>query len=541
MNNEREIDLIDLIFFVLEKWRLYVLAGCIGLVLLGAYKYIDSEIERAENEALIAEGREDEVINPKEYQAALDALDSKEREIRALEEKITKKNVDITNFQNTVATDRGSITTCQESLALLSNEKNEVSRKLAELQEYMDQSVLLRMDATAKPVAKKSYQVVYGDEGTETLFRDPVDEILAAYTQNISLIGAKTGLEEKYGVPEKYFDEVYSVQYDDVSNTITVQTSGADGQMAKDVLNAVCRIIEERKQGMTGRYHAHALKTIREEYMEVVDENLANTQSSRYSMVNSYHSQLANYDAKILSVNTEIDNANASIAANEQQIKDANDSIEELQADVKKVRTAIIKDDLELKVAAKAPSAMRSLKDGIKFGVIGAVVVAILAAGIVLLIYVFGGKMHTASELCTVYQLPLLAVFNRPLRKKGCFIDRWIHRMRNKGCMSSDEEILKTGAVVLSKLIGEEKKIAVLSSLDRTTVEGITEKLKERITGVEFVPVAESFCSAGAEELNKVDSVVLFEQRETSKLQEIEAELGRIKLLGKQVVGSIVS
>lgn len=544
MNNfeEREIDLKDLAFFIFSGWKLYLLTGLIGLVLLGAFRFYKTEQARLKNEQLTAEGREAEVINSSEYQAALDALDKQQREIRKLEESIAKNSAEITKNRNSIASNNDRITAFRQSLVLMNSEKEEVERKLEELQSYMQDSILLNIDATAKPESEKVYQVVYSGENTEALFRDPADEILAAYAQNITLIGAGSGLEEKYGIPEKYFDETFSVRYDTTSNQIFVTATGTDRQMAEDICGAVCKLIEGRKAGLDKRYHAHALETVRSSFAEIVDEALANTQSSRFGMVNSYRSQIVSYDTDILTANTSIDNTNATIQDLEQQITVLTEATDENQDDIDKIRRKIIEDGLEDMIAAKAPSRMRSIKDGLKFGIIGAVILAVLAAGVYCVIYLLDGKLHTASELSFGGSLPVLAELSRPAAKKKGFIDRWIWRGRNRNWRTGNEEALKTAAVSIAKLTGEGKRIAVLSSLNADALTEVAAALNSMVSGVEFVPVADSFrCSANAALLDGADGVILYEKRDVSKTGDILAELNQAELLGKNVIGSIVA
>lgn len=539
--DEREIDLLDAFFYVLQKWKLYILAGCLGLVLFGVFKYVSSEKTRAENDALIAAGREEEVIYPEAYQSALDALETQERAIRELNEKITDQRTENTNLRNDISDSKDQITTNKASIAILTDQKKELIRKQAELRSYMDQTVLLQIDATAKPLAEKQYQVVYDAAGAEALFRDPADEILSAYTQQLTLIGAGSGLSEQLGIPEKYLDELFSVRCDADSNMIFVQATGVDEPMAKAVLQAVCGLIESREPEMDSRYRPHALMPLEESYRTVVDEGLANTQSNRYSTLNSYNSQIAACDAQILNYTTTIDNLNSSIAAAQQQIEDANDAITDLQDEVRKIKRKIITDGLEEKIAAKAPSPLRSVKDGVKFGIIGAVVLAVLAAGLYFIIYLMGGKLHTASDLSYLPGLPVLAVLNRSGKQKN-FIDKWIYDRRNHGLALPDPAILQTAAVSLRKLIGEDTKVAVLTSLSADVLSGITGELRALLPAVTFVPVAEAARSAaGAAELNGADAVLLYEQREESSLNDIEAELTQTALLEKRVLGVIIA
>ena len=145
LNNEdeREIDLLDCIFSVLDKWRVLVLIGIAAFIVLGAFTFIKTEMGRKENEALIAEGREDEVINPSAYQSALDALDAKEREIRELETAIVKERTNITENSQNIKDAHNGISSSRESIKIFTERQDVASTKLNEITDYLDNSVLM--------------------------------------------------------------------------------------------------------------------------------------------------------------------------------------------------------------------------------------------------------------------------------------------------------------------------------------------------------------------------------------------------------------
>ena len=87
---EREIDLKDLFFTILYKWKGILIAGLTGLVILGGYKFYKSETARA------AAGTVSVMDD-----AAGENLRKKQREIRAAEVKITGKETDIAGHQQT--------------------------------------------------------------------------------------------------------------------------------------------------------------------------------------------------------------------------------------------------------------------------------------------------------------------------------------------------------------------------------------------------------------------------------------------------------
>lgn len=527
---EREIDLKDLFFTILYKWKGILIAGLTGLVILGGYKFYKSETARA------AAGTVSVMDD-----AAGENLRKKQREIRAAEVKITGKETEIAKCNTAVNNDEAVLADAENTVKTIKGQIELQEKKIAEQEKYLKESVLMGIDPYNEPAARTTYQVVLRGDSDDNakLYRDPADEIVSAYALDLNVKEAMKAVSEKHGFDVKYSDELYSVSVSEGANTITVTSYGLNDEMASEINEAVCGVIESRKGSLSERYWYHSLSKQGTEVLSLLDTELADTQNNRRSDLLSARAEMDTYEKNLAAALAAIENSNADIEIQKAKITDFENDIAELNEDIALLSEEL--PDLEAKLYTALPSKANSVRAGVKYGIIGLIAGMFVLAGVYCVIYVLSGVMHTADEIKSCFGIPQLAVFSKKAAKKTNAVDKWIAKLEGKQKKISDEDTLKAVAASVEKLVPSGSRVALLGSRAGKSLISFAESLNEFLPGVHFVPVADNDAAAeSVQELSTADAVILVEERNVSSMNAISAEIERTKLFGRKLLGYIV-
>ena len=202
---EQEIDLRDLFFQLLYRWRSILVAALIGAILLGTARFI---------------------INETAHRAGKQTKWEKEYEIELQE------------FRDKLRNARNGVKTYTN----LINEKND----------YLDNSVYMKLDPQDEWYAVKRYYIQVDqsvlDALPQAIQEDPADRVASAYSLMLKN-GLDSGeMEALLGTGKReYIDELVIISGDVASNTLTLSVIGANQedvlrQLAyfDDRLNTVC-------------------------------------------------------------------------------------------------------------------------------------------------------------------------------------------------------------------------------------------------------------------------------------------------------------
>ncbi|MBR3053113.1 MAG: hypothetical protein IKG59_03190 [Firmicutes bacterium] len=237
-NYEQEIDLKDLFFHLLYRWRSLLVAALIGAILLGAYQYLSIELTHREGKRTKAE---------KQYAV----------ELQEFRDKIKNARESVKTYTNLI------------------NEKNA----------YLDESVYMKLDAQKEWYAFKTYSIRVDqavlDALPQGLQEDPADRVAAVYVSTLKNGLDAEEMEALLGTGRREFiDELVGVGSDSSANTITIWVIGNSEedvvrQLAyfDDRINTVCA---PKAQAV----EAHTLTPMDEDVRKRIDENLTATQNS---------------------------------------------------------------------------------------------------------------------------------------------------------------------------------------------------------------------------------------------------------------------
>ena len=230
---EREIDLKDLFFDLVYRWRSILVAALIGAVLLGAFQYIKLEAT---------------------HKAGKQTKEEKQFEI------------DLQDYKDSIKNTRLSIKTYNQ----LMKEKND----------YLDQSVYMQLDSQNEWVTYKRFFIKMDqavlDALPESAQEDPADYVAAVYVSTL-----KTGLddeemEELLGTGKiEYINELVAVWPDNASNTVTVQVIGKDAETVEKQLDYFVDRLQTYCAPKAQEIGAHTLTLVNEDTYSRTDADLS--------------------------------------------------------------------------------------------------------------------------------------------------------------------------------------------------------------------------------------------------------------------------
>lgn len=453
---EQEIDLKDLLFTLLYRWRPILLVAVVAGLALGSYKVVKG-FQSQQDAALVVESREG-------YE------------------------------EDKVAYEEG----------LASYEKNieSIQKAIKDLDRYMDESVLMKIDPYNEPVASADLliQMEEGIGRTEGAGADmdPADSLVKLYSSNLLQQMDWKGLESELGVEQTYLRELLTVLGDNDSNTLTVTATYLDAATAEKILAAFLENVDACQKSFTPVVGAHTVDVVNRSVDTVLDMTLIDLKKSNSDRVLAYQNSLTNMEKAMESL------------------------VEpELPEELSKRKVAM---------------------SGIKYALIGGIGGAFLMAFYFCMVYVLCGRLHTDEELKDQFRIKILGVFGTP-EKTGAFsgVDRLLERLEGRSVRPAEGAVLDRIALNIANYAGDAKEILLTGTIPEETLKELADKLAGRLPQISL--------SVGAD-LNKTsdtlrllaacEAVVLAEQRGASKCREILQEKEAVDTLKKPILGCMV-
>ncbi|MBQ9032176.1 MAG: hypothetical protein IJ106_12095 [Parasporobacterium sp.] len=187
-----------------------------------------------------------------------------------------------------------------------------------------------------------------------------------------------------------------------------------------------------------------------------------------------------------------------------------------------------------------------NFKSLVKYGIIGAIIGALIAVVLLALKYMFSNTLKQADSLDTIYNMPVLATMygeNEFYTKHNLKIDKWLRRIRSKEKHNLNaEEKYKLASTKISIACKQSDitKICIISDYlkNEKIVDSIIDKIEDKLQIVKINNILED--PSALEELSESEGVVLFEQIDTSFLKDICQEIKLCNKYGKTIIGAIV-
>lgn len=257
---EREIDLKEMLFFILRKWRSVIAGALILAILFGAYKIIGD----------MRAPQQDEGTDPVE--TAAENVQVSYEEARADYERMSEV------YEKSV-----------ESL------KSEIANR----EEYMEKSVRMNVDPYNLPYAKADVLVSLDDldwtEDAKELMTDPTDSLVELYRIKLAAGMDWDRLQKIADIKEeKYVRELIGVSSSGAGNIISLSVCYKDEKTANLMLDDILEQMEENKADLEKSFGSHSITVLNRTSGLMIDTGLADQQKNNQDVITNYNTDLTN-------------------------------------------------------------------------------------------------------------------------------------------------------------------------------------------------------------------------------------------------------
>lgn len=487
-NHEEEIDLIQLAFSILHKYRQILMTVVICAVLAAGFGLAKNAYSS------YAEGK---AADSEDVAVAKSAAQQKyDEEMLAYREEKTKHDTNVQQYQEELLENQQAI----ESTKI----------KIQNAQEYLDNSVLNTIDPYNVPVAQADlyvstdYKILPGMDYQNV---DYTDAVLKAYSSLITNSETMDKIAKTVGMEERYLQELVSVSGDSSTRLLTIRAYGADEATANKILDALLVRMEDVRPTIQSTVGSHSIAQL--------------TRTSTVSVMTLLRdSQQQNRD-DLTNLQNQVTTLEAADRVLEQSIEDEQQALE----------------------AMKLPEAPKEGTSMPKLIVLGALLGAVLTCGVVVVRFLLDGMVYSASELNRSTGLPVLGALASDRTKKAGKLDAKLYQMEGRPDGSADAEMLCLMAQTIRSRAPEAKNILVTGDLPADQLEALAAALQatEPLRG-QSVTAAESILKAAATVPHVVaaDAIVLAADCTVTRTDAVREQNEKIVRLGKQILGCIV-
>lgn len=568
---ETEINLSDVLFAALRKWRKIIVFAIICAVaagvVAGAVRAVQmndpAKVELWKTEYEVAYGSYwagihdlDRQISENERLAsqaelAIEKLDLKKADYEGNLEDLAAK---ITYYEALVEDYKAKI----ENLQL---EKEKLNYYLAYRQEQNENSLLMDIDPYNVNVYESYLRVDSGYEilpGSTYQNVDPTAELLQTYRLlvNSTSFYDKMISDLKLNTEVRYLTEVISVAAYG-TNSLRIRVISDSVNWAKMVGEYVAEAVLAEHDRVALSVAEHELAEYNTNSYAVVDLDIYSRQYAFIQEAINYEAEIRGVDTSILNTEADIREMNTDIRAFRQQIEDTYLAINELPLQAQAYENEIVAyeeanydlraeqlvllDEDEPEYEGYTPLSI--LTGFVKFAVIGGVVGAVVAALYFAVAGILSGKVLSSGQLCLAVGSEFFGFWPKTSKKRFAFVDRWIGLASGVTNPEMTPEIEKD--LVLSNAAvacGGKTKVMLCGGGARETVAAVADAVKEQVPGVELISGGTiGFDPNVVRGLSECDAVILVEQMDKSSLTAAVQLKDRAKAMGKPVVGVVLS
>lgn len=485
-DDEIEINLLDLLHYILRRWRSVLVCAVLLCVLLGGFKVV---------KGIGTLGSADLKENQENYESQLEGY-----------------------------------TTSKEHLE---NQIKALTQSIQNKEDYYDRSMLMKLDP--KTAYRGTVTFVVAGAGEKPATETNQDLNLAIDRKLNSVLGSYAALvqngtilrDAQKALPseldQKYLAELMYIQMDYQSKLLRITVLGEDEQQVQSISDAIVQGLQNASEQMTASVAAHRLELLSSYVGNDAEASIPigmipedGAISSDVSCQTSIEELQKNY------INTITDMQDLLLECNNQL------------------------SELKEPTAPEANTRASVMKEGVKYGVIGFIVGALFVGFAYALQYLACGKLMNSDELNDRYGILILGDYYAPMHAQPNRIDCWIDRMHGiTEKKQSLESVYALSASNMKAQVSAEKnpKLLLLGNAKAQNFETAANALTEKLStsGIDLIVAGNINESASAiEKLQDAEQVVLIEQRGASRQQAIEKELLTLRKLGKKIVGAIV-
>lgn len=533
---EREISLIDLIFYILLRWRTVVAAMLVGMLALGCFSYVSSYRTSKAQEAKVAAAKqqlEQEMQAALEQSAAVDAA-NKEALKEAEQEKLDK----IAQVSKKWLEEH--LTDLQKYNVNYVLTYEELYREKAA---YVEDSVLMQMDPNRVKRAEITF-LVTSDNMERTYNFVKLYEDYVRSGELFEVLADETGISTS-DLNELIALEKESYSLQDGVDTIRVRIQHYDEAVCKEIVQVIIDYLTAKCDELSDVSGAHQISVLSQSIVTVSDTNIMSQQRSYLTDVVSLESTIANYKSKFSEIEwqyydfkingklTELSISKMSVVSGEEATSNAT-ATEEKEGES---LTDIINKGVTVHPGIS-----------LKYVILGAILAAFVYVFVIFVLYVLNAKLRITDSFQDIFSIPQLAViYTEETNKKFLgIVDDWIIalRDRNKRKFSKEEAVaLAAVAVKMSAKKEDLRKIYLVGCDLNGRALPVCNQMKNILQGDHFcVEMLNNilYDAQNMSRLQDVQGVVLVEKAGSTLYTEIEQELEVMKRHNIKVFGGII-
>ena len=486
MMDEEEIDLLQLCFLCLRKWKTILLVGVVCALILGGYKGVKELSKMGTESAVLSE--------------------------ESAEEKLTQ-------YDNTLASYKASLERLNETF-----EKN---------RDYEQESIILNMNPNDYYSGSSTYYIstdyrIMPDKIYQDV--DYSEDIAQAYHSYLSSSECLSFVQSKLSVkiPVKHLSELIRVSGS--GRILSIKVVGDTSERTSEILNAMSEAIESYKKEVDAKIHAHKLDLMEHSEAENIPSSGGIDEGS-YSPRTQI--QLTDGQSNLTDRNY--------VAEVQRQFSDNQSNLTNQIATLYDRYTALSDGEVSAE-SSKGVTMSQALKGGIKFGIIGMILGIFLSAGFIVFKAILEDKIFSSSEIPSLFGLRVFGDYKSGANNA---FDKALYKLSYGDALPDKEKFYEVAAANVKTFVTafkdeDIKEISMVGKIDPEVLKTISKSIND-INGDETVKAAGDVIS-DAEAINAIKDVkytLIAIDRNTAK-KDIRSLLEKLKGLNKSIAGVLL-
>lgn len=486
-NTEPEINIKDLIFVVLKKLGIMIIAGLI----LGSSLFSYKVIKRVKTNDVL--------------DAAVKLSDSE------------------TDVQYELRVQ--NINRARVYVEMISNLYKQIDHQRT----YIAESLYMQIDA--ENVYQSTAQITLTLENDDT---NGVDAALfGAYDRDVKAGNYLDEYAKQIGTKPDYIKELITFTSSAAGNTIIstdtdvnrvgsmyISVYGPSREFCDDVMDLVINEINSVYGDLNGSVAKHTIALVGVQQFQKIDNSIRDGQISHTNTINTLQNQIASYNDQLDKVAKDLG------VSDKEEILSYFETHEEVKVDAENLPTGTS----EIYI-----SRWSMIKPGLKYGVVGFVGGAFLVAAFVVLNFTFSRRIKTQAQFFCLFPMLTRIGVIKPIGKRSKF-DAFIDVKSEDDSKLSKENNLKLISANYANLTKDCGKVLITGTGDKKAMEEAYKSLK--LKG-DFKP--DMFNNPEVlVSVPEYDGIVLLEQRKVSLIKNVENEINLISNGGTPIIGAII-
>lgn len=395
----------------------------------------------------------------------------------------------------------------EEQLELLTREKENSQERFEEYQAYMENSILMNMDAEKKMQAAADILITLDSsewsEKYSQVSYDPTDSLITLYANSIAKETNWESVSAVSGIELEYVSELVSTTEELDSNILRIVVSHPDEAVASAILDEIISELVLQYDSLVSAVGNHRVLVTSRTTGTVNDQEVFDYQKKMQSAFIEYS----------------------------QAVCDCQEQLDTLAAP---------------SWPTSEPSRRQICFSALGLGTAGLLIGVLFAICLIYITFVYSGKLHSSTEVEEVLGLRCLGSFSyadKKQKKKRAFscIDNWIDTLAGNRNEVSPEMMQQLLTFNIQNHIRGAKRVYVTGSVDKLILSEVWNFLTSVFTDIE-ISVGKNIDKDMVvfQDVMSSEAIILVEKNECSKIMDIVQEVQFVKKFDKDIIGYIL-